>query len=183
MNHRPLFNHHSSRTTDPLPVTSADPWTVLPFFAGDANLCANANGFIFLAWSFKLFYAIGTDSFRPFGMRRVPYMIAGWVGVLIMLFIIACRYLSVYLSFSLYLCLFCVCCLIYVLRSMYVCMYVYVCMCICMYLYIYIYVCVHMTSVTLTPNAAPILPPVPFLNHPFVLPAPHLWTPAAGSAC
>lgn len=59
-------------------------------YDGDANLCANANGFIFLAWSFKLFYAIGTDSFRPFGMRRVPYMIAGWSGALMMLFIIAC---------------------------------------------------------------------------------------------
>ena len=59
-------------------------------YKGDDNMCANANGFIFLAWSFKLFYAIGTDSFRPWGLRRTPYMIAGWAGALIILFVTAC---------------------------------------------------------------------------------------------
>ena len=58
-------------------------------FEGEPNLCANANNFMFLAWNFKLFYAIGCDSYRPWGKRRVPYMIIGWIGVLVSLFILA----------------------------------------------------------------------------------------------
>jgi len=60
------------------------------YYDGAANLCANANSFIFLAWNFKLLYAVLTDSFRPFGMRRIPYMMAGWGGVLFILLVLAC---------------------------------------------------------------------------------------------
>ena len=42
----------------------------------------NFSAIIFLPWSFKIFYAIFTDCFRPFGLRRKPYLIAGWIGVL-----------------------------------------------------------------------------------------------------
>lgn len=37
------------------------------------------------AWSLKLLFAIGTDSFKPFGMRRKPYMLAGWALILVLL--------------------------------------------------------------------------------------------------
>ena len=53
------------------------------FFKGESNVCANAPSLIFIAWGFKVFYAMFTDSFRPFGMRRKPYMIAGWAMVLL----------------------------------------------------------------------------------------------------
>ena len=59
------------------------------YYSGSSNLCANANNIIQMAWSFKVFYAIITDSYRPFGMRRKPYMIVGWALVLIMLLILA----------------------------------------------------------------------------------------------
>jgi hypothetical protein len=59
------------------------------YYSGASNLCANANNIIQLAWSFKIVYAVLTDSYRPFGMRRKPYMIVGWALVLVMLFVLA----------------------------------------------------------------------------------------------
>lgn len=59
------------------------------YYSGASNLCANANNIIQLAWSFKIVYAILTDSYRPFGMRRKPYMVIGWALVLVMLFVLA----------------------------------------------------------------------------------------------
>jgi hypothetical protein len=67
--------------------------TLLPFcvytFDGATNVCANAQNIVFFAWNFKIFFAILTDSFRPFGMRRKPWMIAGWGMVLVLLLILA----------------------------------------------------------------------------------------------
>lgn len=54
-------------------------------YDGDPNLCANSSSISFFAWNFKIIYAIITDSIRPFGLRRRPWMIAGWVGVLVLL--------------------------------------------------------------------------------------------------
>jgi hypothetical protein len=66
--------------------------TLLPFctyvYDGPANVCANAKNIAYFAWSFKIFYAVFTDSFRPFGMRRKPYMIVGWSMVLVLLFVL-----------------------------------------------------------------------------------------------
>ena len=59
------------------------------YYKGATNMCANANNIIQLAWNFKIFYAVLTDSYRPFGMRRKPYMLAGWGLVLVMLFVLA----------------------------------------------------------------------------------------------
>ena len=59
------------------------------FYKGANNVCANAGSMIFIPWGFKIFYAIACDSFRPFGMRRKPYMIAGWAGVLICMLVLA----------------------------------------------------------------------------------------------
>ena len=44
---------------------------------------------MFFAWYIKIFYAILTDSYRPFGMRRKPWMITGWVLVLVMLLVLS----------------------------------------------------------------------------------------------
>lgn len=67
--------------------------TLIPFcvyeFEGASNVCANAKNIVFFAWSFKIFFAILTDSFRPFGMRRKPWMIGGWSIVLVILFALA----------------------------------------------------------------------------------------------
>ena len=41
------------------------------YYEGATNLCANANNFILLAWSFKIVVAI---RYRPFGLRRRPYI-------------------------------------------------------------------------------------------------------------
>lgn len=45
---------------------------------------------MFIPWSFKLLYAIVTDSWRPMGLRRKPFMIAGWIGVLFFTLLLAC---------------------------------------------------------------------------------------------
>jgi arginine/serine-rich splicing factor 1/9 len=67
--------------------------TLIPFcvyeFDGTSNVCANAKNIVFFAWSFKIFFAILTDSIRPLGMRRKPWMIMGWSIVLMILFILA----------------------------------------------------------------------------------------------
>mmetsp|Transcript_10607 Transcript_10607/g.10252 ORF Transcript_10607/g.10252 Transcript_10607/m.10252 type:complete len:546 (+) Transcript_10607:171-1808(+) len=67
--------------------------TLLPFcvyiFNGSANVCSNASHITFFAWSFKLVFAVITDTFRPFGLRRKPWMIFGWFFVLIMLLVLA----------------------------------------------------------------------------------------------
>jgi hypothetical protein len=58
-------------------------------FHGAEDMCPNAQSIIFVPWSFKIFYAVITDSFHPFGMRRKPYILAGWAGVLIITLILA----------------------------------------------------------------------------------------------
>lgn len=61
--------------------------TYYPFcsyvYDGPSNVCANAKNIVFFAWGFKLFFAIITDTVRPFGLRRKPWMVFGWGGVLI----------------------------------------------------------------------------------------------------
>lgn len=34
-------------------------------------------------------YGILTDCYRPFGLRRYPYLIAGWIGVIVTTFVLA----------------------------------------------------------------------------------------------
>jgi hypothetical protein len=57
--------------------------TLIPFcayaFKGSTNVCANAKNITFFAWNIKLFFAILTDCIRPFGMRRKPWMIMGYI--------------------------------------------------------------------------------------------------------
>jgi len=57
--------------------------TLIPFcayaFKGPTNVCANAKNITFFAWNIKLFFAILTDCIRPFGMRRKPWMIMGYI--------------------------------------------------------------------------------------------------------
>ena len=66
---------------------------VIPFcvygYDGDSNLCANSKNIMFFAWSFKIFFAILTDCYYPFGYRRKAWMLAGWFGVLVFLFVLA----------------------------------------------------------------------------------------------
>lgn len=59
------------------------------YFNGATSLCPNAQSIVFLPWSFKIVYGILTDCYRPFGLRRYPYIIAGWIGVLITTFVLA----------------------------------------------------------------------------------------------
>lgn len=67
--------------------------TLLPFcvynFNGATNVCANARNIVFFAWSFKICFAILTDSYRPFGYRRKAWMVMGWSIVLILLLVLA----------------------------------------------------------------------------------------------
>jgi hypothetical protein len=67
--------------------------TLLPFcvysYDGPTNVCSNAKNIVFFAWSFKLFYAILTDAIHPFGLRRKPWMVAGWSMVLLILLVLA----------------------------------------------------------------------------------------------
>ncbi len=67
--------------------------TLLPFcvysYDGPTNVCANAKNIVSFAWSFKVWFAMLTDCYRPFGMRRKPWMILGWTLVLITLFVLA----------------------------------------------------------------------------------------------
>lgn len=67
--------------------------TLLPFcvytYDGASNVCSNARNIVLFAWSFKICFAVLTDSIRPFGMRRKPWMLLGWSFVLLILFILA----------------------------------------------------------------------------------------------
>jgi hypothetical protein len=54
-------------------------------YEGDSNTCANARNLVFFAWNFKLVFALVTDSYRPFGLRRKPWMLFGLGCVLILL--------------------------------------------------------------------------------------------------
>jgi hypothetical protein len=54
-------------------------------YHGQPNVCANTVNLYFFAWNFKIIYAIVEESFRPFGLRRKPWMIAGFSGVLLIL--------------------------------------------------------------------------------------------------
>ena len=59
------------------------------FYKGAPNVCANAGTLIAIPWGFKIFYAIATDSFRPYGYRRKLYMLVGWSGVLFFTFLLS----------------------------------------------------------------------------------------------
>jgi hypothetical protein len=53
-------------------------------YDGSDNVCANAQSLIFVPWGLKIFFAIFTDSYRPFGTRRKVYIIVSWVLVLLL---------------------------------------------------------------------------------------------------
>ena len=59
------------------------------YFKGPSNLCANTSSIINIPWNLKFFYAIVTDSWRPWGYRRKPYIILGWSVVLILTLVLA----------------------------------------------------------------------------------------------
>lgn len=50
-------------------------------------MCANSSSITFFAWNFKIFFAILTDIYRPFGLRRKPWMLFGWTMVLVILMV------------------------------------------------------------------------------------------------
>jgi hypothetical protein len=66
---------------------------LIPFCAyvydGPSNVCANSRNIVTFAWNLKIFYAILVDSYRPFGMRRKPWMLAGWAMVLVLFLVLA----------------------------------------------------------------------------------------------
>lgn len=57
-------------------------------YDGPSNVCANSVNIILFAWNFKIIFAIITDCYRPFGLRRRPWMLFGWTVVLILLAIL-----------------------------------------------------------------------------------------------
>jgi len=67
--------------------------TVLPFCAyvknGEDQVCSNAPSLVFLAWNFKILFAIMTDMWRPWGYRRKVWMALGWGLALVILFFLA----------------------------------------------------------------------------------------------
>ena len=57
-------------------------------YKGANNTCANASSITFFAWSFKIIFAVITDTYRPFGLRRKPWMLFGWVFSLLLLLVL-----------------------------------------------------------------------------------------------
>lgn len=57
-------------------------------YDGSPNLCANASNISFFAWSFKIVFAVITDVYRPFGLRRKPWMLFGWTFALLLLLVL-----------------------------------------------------------------------------------------------
>lgn len=68
--------------------------TLLPFcvytYHGASNVCSNSRNIVTFAWSFKVLFAVITDSVRLCGLRRKPWMLLGWSGVLLIYFGLAC---------------------------------------------------------------------------------------------
>lgn len=58
-------------------------------YDGSDNVCANAQSLIFVPWGLKIFFAMFTDSYRPFGTRRKAYIIGSWILVLLLCLILA----------------------------------------------------------------------------------------------
>lgn len=58
------------------------PFCTYVFEGAQSNVCSNASSIVFTAWGFKLVFALITDSFRPFGLRRKPWMLFGLCGTL-----------------------------------------------------------------------------------------------------
>jgi hypothetical protein len=67
--------------------------TWLPFceyvYKGSSNLCANTGNIGFFAWNLKVFVAVVTDMYQPFGYRRKSWMIMGLAFALGLTFILA----------------------------------------------------------------------------------------------
>lgn len=59
------------------------------YYKGSPNICANSWSIIVIPWGMKIFYAVLTDSYHPFGSRRKVYMVFGWVGVLLLTAVLA----------------------------------------------------------------------------------------------
>lgn len=69
------------------------PRTIYPFLNNYLNMdgyqTVAAVSLVSLAWSFKAFIGVVTDSFPIYGLRRKPYMIIGWIICLILLLTMA----------------------------------------------------------------------------------------------
>jgi MFS family permease len=67
--------------------------TWIPFceyvYKGSSNLCANTGNIGFFAWNFKVFIAVVTDIYRPFGYRRKSWMLMGLSVTLALTFVLA----------------------------------------------------------------------------------------------
>lgn len=67
--------------------------TWLPFceyvYKGSSNLCANTGNIGFFAWNFKVFVAVVTDMYAPFGYRRKSWMLMGLFVTLFLTFMLA----------------------------------------------------------------------------------------------
>jgi hypothetical protein len=68
--------------------------TLFPFcfysFNGPSNVCSNSLNIAYFAWNLKLFFAIITDFYHPFGYHRKVWMLGGWIIVLLLLLLLAC---------------------------------------------------------------------------------------------
>jgi MFS family permease len=67
--------------------------TLFPFcfysFNGPSNVCSNSLNIAYFAWNLKLFFAIITDFYHPFGYHRKIWMLGGWIIVLLLLLVLA----------------------------------------------------------------------------------------------
>eukprot|EP00854_Cymbomonas_tetramitiformis_P010892 gene10892-12887_t len=80
----------------------------------DQDTCQAARNVIQMGWNFKFFVAVLCESYRPFGYRRKPYIVIGWIGAIVLMAVLAVFADPAFISYSTYviLCMIATCCYI-----------------------------------------------------------------------
>eukprot|EP00854_Cymbomonas_tetramitiformis_P019532 gene19532-23358_t len=66
------------------------------------DTCQSARNVISMGWNFKFFIAVLCESYRPFSYRRKPYILAGWLGAILVMVVLAFAADPEIVSFSTY---------------------------------------------------------------------------------
>ena len=85
-----LYLHYAAvGLCDGLMYGTAKSFCYYAWSGNDNNTCSISGSVIQLAWNIKIFIAFACEGYRPFGMRRKPYIVVGWSVALILLFFTA----------------------------------------------------------------------------------------------
>ena len=85
-----MYMHYAALgLCDGLMVCTAGSFCYYVWDVKDNNTCSIPSFLIQFSWSLKIFIAFACECYRPFGMRRKPYIVFGWSMAMVLMFFMA----------------------------------------------------------------------------------------------